>query len=408
MSSASSRSLDDRRVIIFRGAAAMSVLTAVVQGAAGSNIAWELSCAVTCAITARLMRSPSERLRTTALAGMAVFLMLGAPVVAVMSHQPTDLLVLLVLPLALTVIFIDRVPVVISVCLTGLVVNSISLVLLAWESADILHAIAAMFALYGAGVMGALEFSRMRRVEREQRLSLQRATEVQLQSERLLVLGSLAAGVAHEVNNPLAFVLANVKHLQETESPNETREEIWSETIDGLARISALVNDLKGMARTGSSEVRPLRVEPVLRQAARIATLRGSRAQVRVQVDPELPPCVANEQRLVQVILNLVVNACQALEETPRAEPRIELTARRGGDRVLIDIDDNGPGVTPPARAHLFTPFFTTRTGVGTGLGLALSREYVEAFGGHLLYEPSSLGGARFRIDLPAAAVAKA
>jgi len=401
----SERSLDDRRIVLFAGAAGTAALSGAVQYLVkGEQVWWEISSALVCGATALVMRR-LPAWRQVAMGALAIFFLVTAPMVAILVGRPTDLVVLLALPLALTVLFIDRPPIVVTICITGVVVNPVTLFFMHWQMHDIVHATAAMVALYAAGVLGAREFDNLRRQEREQQAALHRTTAIQLQSERLVVLGTLAAGVAHEVANPLAFVLANVSHLRSSEPADEVeRAQIWKETEDGLRRIAALVDDLKGLARQGSNELRPLTVQPLLKQAARLANLRGKPVKVELDVPIDLPEVTANEQRLLQVVINLVVNACEAMDANNPTAAKLRLSAQSTSSGVSIHVDDNGPGVPAPMRETIFEPFYTSRPGVGTGLGLALSREYVGAFKGTLVCDASPLGGARFTLSLPAAA----
>ncbi len=213
----------------------------------------------------------------------------------------------------------------------------------------------------------------------------------------------LSSYVAHEINNPLAFVTSNLAFLEKEHAQTEEDREVWSETREGLERIGAIVTDLRGLARAAPSGVTVVRVDELLRRTVRVASMRAaSTVAFEVTVEANLPPCRGDEQRLSQVLLNLVINACDALEGRKEPAPRIMLSAQTEGGGVTLKVDDNGPGIAPEATSQLFTPFFTTKpVGQGTGLGLSLSREYVEAFGGTLTLGASSLGGACFVVTVP-------
>jgi C4-dicarboxylate-specific signal transduction histidine kinase len=314
-----------------------------------------------------------------------VFFLASTPLVTLRLGSPTMVALVLALPLALTLVFLDRVGVVAAVCVTGVLVNALTLARLGWATTDLVHATVSMVALYGASLLGAMEFLRLRRLERAYQQSLRRAAAIQLQSERLIVLGTLAASVGHEINNPLAYVVANVSQLEESDRASDPdRRQVWEETRTGLARISAIVADLRGLARPSPAGVDAADLERLIRQAARMTTLRTRGVlQLDVQVEPHLPACLMDEQRVAQVLLNLAVNACDALEHAPA--PQIRFRAVRQGNRICVSVEDNGPGVPAELKAKLFTPFFTTKpAGAGTGLGLALSREYLQAFGGSI------------------------
>lgn len=403
------RDFDGRRAKLFFAAALMALgsgTARLVMGGPRIEMYWEYLSVVVLVLTGAAARHAKESVRSAALGFMAVFFLVSTPVVVSALEGPTVLVVMLALPLALTVIFFERLAVVAAISVTAVVVNTGVLLKAGWSTVDTLHGTVSMVALYGAGLFGARELALFRRREREQDESLRRALAAQLQTERLAVLGTLAAGVAHELNNPLAYVTANLK-LLERDPPEDAQEraEVWQETRTGLERITSIVRDLKGISRANPRGVDALELDALLRQTARLTSLRSRGAvALEVDVEPDLPPCTADEQRLAQVLLNLAVNACDALEESPPARPRIHFSARRAGDRVVVAVDDNGPGVPAAVKASLFTPFFTTKPpGKGTGLGLVLSREYLEAFGATLACEDAPQGGARFVVSLAVA-----
>jgi signal transduction histidine kinase len=236
------------------------------------------------------------------------------------------------------------------------------------------------------------------------------ATQTRAQeADRLAQVGRLAAGVAHEVNNPLAFIQANLRFLAE-ELPRQGRptEDCLAavhETQAGVVRIQQIVQDLTALAR-GAAEpprraVGSCPLHTVIAESMRLASVRLKRLAVDVEVPPELPQVRADARRLGQVLLNLLLNAADALEETGVEGPRVALKVQASAERVHLVLEDNGPGFPPEHLPRLFTPFFTTKAhGKGTGLGLALSREYVEAFGGSLRAENRPEGGARFTVEL--------
>jgi C4-dicarboxylate-specific signal transduction histidine kinase len=229
------------------------------------------------------------------------------------------------------------------------------------------------------------------------------------EADRLAQVGRLAAGVAHEVNNPLAFIQANLRFLEE-ELPREGRSpqdclEALKETQAGVARIQQIVQDLTRLARGGAldepREVGTCPLPTVIEESMRLASVRLKRLAVEVEVPAGVPPVRADARRLGQVLLNLLLNAADALEEGHVARPQVALKVQARPERVCLVLEDNGPGFKAEHLARLFTPFFTTKAqGKGTGLGLALSREYVEAFGGALRAENRPEGGARFTVEL--------
>jgi two-component system, sensor histidine kinase PhcS len=236
------------------------------------------------------------------------------------------------------------------------------------------------------------------------------ATQTRAQeADRLAQVGRLVAGVAHEVNNPLAFIQANLRFLQE-ELPRQPRSpeeclEALRETQEGVARIQQIVQDLMRLARGATeAELRQVGSCPlptVIEESLRLASVRLKKLAVEVEVPGGVPLVRADARRLGQVLLNLLLNAADALEEASVEGARVALRVQAGAERVSLVLEDNGPGFAPEHLPQLFTPFFTTKArGKGTGLGLALSREYVEAFGGSLRAENRPEGGARFTVEL--------
>ncbi len=223
-------------------------------------------------------------------------------------------------------------------------------------------------------------------------------------------MGRLAASVIHEINNPLAFVRSNLDFLRtevlEQDLPEGARTElteVFEETRTGVERIRQIVSDLKGFSRMDVEEPSECMLADVVSDAARLAAVRLKHvARLEVEVPADLPEVFATRRRLAQVLLNLLVNAGDALEEArvQGGEVRVRGVAEEG--RVVLLVEDNGPGFPPEALPRLFEAFFTTKAvDKGTGLGLSISRELVERFGGTLRAENRPEGGARLRLELP-------
>jgi C4-dicarboxylate-specific signal transduction histidine kinase len=209
------------------------------------------------------------------------------------------------------------------------------------------------------------------------------------------------------VNNPLAFIQANLSYLQEElaregRSPEDALT-VVKETQAGVARIQQIVQDLTALAR-GAAEPEPREVgrcplPAVIEESMRLASVRLKKLAVEVEVPAEVPPVRADPRRLGQVLLNLLLNAADALEGVEG--PKVAVRVKAQGPKVALVLEDNGPGFAAEHLQQLFTPFFTTKAqGKGTGLGLALSRQYVEGFGGALRAENRPEGGARFTVEL--------
>ena len=227
----------------------------------------------------------------------------------------------------------------------------------------------------------------------------QRAEEALRKSEKLAAIGQLISGVAHELNNPLSSILILVETLLQDVRPLEDTEALT--TIRDQARRSrAIVRDLLSSARGGPVRRQMTNVADLLQRTARglapqVEELGG---ELRVSIEDSLPELSMDPTAIAQVITNLVVNGAQAAKEGGRVRVR----ARVNSNRLEILVEDNGPGIAPDDFSRLFEPFFTTKPpGVGTGLGLAVSRGIVEVHQGTLMAENIPGGGARFTLALP-------
>lgn len=225
-------------------------------------------------------------------------------------------------------------------------------------------------------------------------------------SDRLAGLGTLAAGLAHEINNPLTSVLGNLQVLRGwLEDREGERTEAVGELIEDMTRstrrIAQLAGDLRALARGKDDGLGPVDVA----EAVKIA-LDATRHQLknRARLEPELgdlPPVEATEHRLVQVFVNLIVNAVQSFPDGGAVEDKlIEINGRVEEDWVVVVIDDTGPGIDEAVLPELFEAFVTTKPGVGTGMGLAICRRVVEGVGGRIRAENRAEGGARFEVRL--------
>jgi PAS domain S-box-containing protein len=228
----------------------------------------------------------------------------------------------------------------------------------------------------------------------------QRAEEALRKSEKLAAIGQLISGVAHELNNPLSSILILVETLLQDSRPLEDTEALT--TIRDQARRSrAIVRDLLASARGGAVRRQPTQVADLLHRTARglapqVEELGG---ELRISIDDAMPDVLVDATAIAQVVTNLVVNGAQAAGENGH----VTLRASSKGNRVEIRVEDDGPGIAPDAFARLFEPFFTTKPpGVGTGLGLAVSRGIIEVHQGTLMAENIPGSGARFTVSLPA------
>jgi signal transduction histidine kinase len=234
------------------------------------------------------------------------------------------------------------------------------------------------------------------------------------QTDRLTSLGTLAAGVAHEINNPLAYVLLNVDFAR-TEiadllgsSGGDRAREVslaLDRVSEGAVRIRDIVRGLKTFSRPENETVAPVPVARVLEAAlGMIENEIRHGARLVKEIEP-VPEVVANEGRLGQVFLNLLLNALQALPEGRAEQNEIRVVVRSPTPaRVVVEVHDNGLGIPANVQGRIFEPFFTTKpVGVGTGLGLSICHGIVTSFGGTLSVESEPGHGSVFRVELPAA-----
>lgn len=228
------------------------------------------------------------------------------------------------------------------------------------------------------------------------------------QSQRREALGRLASGMANEISSPLGFVSTNLNHLRlALEKHNgglEDPEELLDacrDAILGTERLKRIVQDVKLFARVGPQPGIAVEVRKALDEAfARAAPSLGSRIQRVVELR-EVPPVLASEEGLAHVLVNLLVNAAQALPES-HPEPRIRISLSSQGPDVLLEVQDNGSGIEAEHLEHIFEPFYTTKPG-GSGLGLSICHSIITGFGGDITVESTPGKGTTFRIKLPKA-----
>jgi PAS domain S-box-containing protein len=227
------------------------------------------------------------------------------------------------------------------------------------------------------------------------------------QREKLAALGSLLAGVAHELNNPLSVVVARAVLLEEQ---GDTATQAAALKIRTAAeRCARIVRTFLAMARQQPPERGAVAINEVVAAALDITSyaVRTSSIEVALDLAKNLPLIHADADQLHQVLLNLIINAQQSLQDQP-APRRIRVNSCFDclADVVCISVADNGPGIPAPLRARVFEPYFTTKpTGIGTGVGLAVSLGIVEAHGGTLTVDCPNEGGAVFTIVLPVGVV---
>jgi signal transduction histidine kinase len=251
------------------------------------------------------------------------------------------------------------------------------------------------------------------RVLAEQAVAEREQMEARLAlAERMALVGRLASGVGHEINNPLAYVLASIELARVDLAALASDHAACTGTArlaqhlatirEGAERVRDIVRDLKSLSSASDDRLAPVDVERTLDLAAATA---AHEIRVRAALAKEygsVPPVWANDGRLAQVFINLLVNAAQAIPEGAASDNEIRIVTREEGGRVVVEICDTGTGITPENLPRIFEPFFTTKPkGVGTGLGLSISHAIVSAMAGTLTAERRSPRGAVFRVMLP-------
>ena len=233
---------------------------------------------------------------------------------------------------------------------------------------------------------------------------LARQREMLHQREKLAALGSLLAGVAHELNNPLSVVVARAAILEERDDP-ATRDAA-SKIRTAAERCARIVRTFLAMARQQQPQRVPVAINEVVRAALDITgyPLKTSSIDVALDLADTIPNFLADPDQLHQVLMNLIINAQQALQDQPLPR-RLKLTTcfAASANAIRITVADNGPGISEAVRNRIFEPYFTTKPlGVGTGVGLAVCLGIVEAHGGTLTVESGDGPGTIFSVVLPA------
>jgi PAS domain S-box-containing protein len=234
-------------------------------------------------------------------------------------------------------------------------------------------------------------------------------------ADRMVSVGTLAAGVAHELNNPLAYVTANLQFLGDElhafgpvleQTPVAPRlrhaEESLREAYEGASRLRVIVKDLSTFSR-GEGETRgPVDLRPVVESSLNMAQNQIRHRATVVRDLQAVPKVLGNAARLGQVALNLLVNAAQAIPEGNAAVNRIEVRTRLAGGMVCFEVKDSGAGIPQRLLGRIFDPFFTTKApGIGTGLGLSICHSIVTSMGGTIEVESAPGQGTTFRVLLP-------
>ncbi len=264
-----------------------------------------------------------------------------------------------------------------------------------------LTTIAAVLAAMTAAA-AAMQRQRQRRRRAEQLLRLARTS-------RLNALGELAAGVAHELNQPLTAVIASTQAarrlLDDDPLPQATLQEALTHARDQARRAAEVVARLRRLVERpgGAAAVQPVVLGDAVRGALALLQPELQRLELRPQIDDAGVTVSADPVALEQIVHNLLNNALQAMDAVPAAHRRLQLNIHTGPGKGVLRLRDGGPGLAPQVLDHLFEPFVSTRPG-GLGLGLSLCESLTGAMGGTLSAQNAPTGGAEFRLELPLAA----
>ncbi len=242
-------------------------------------------------------------------------------------------------------------------------------------------------------------------------VTARKALEAQLiQADRLSAIGTMAAGVAHEINNPLGYLMLNLdwiaRKLPESAGDPASMQaliELLHEAHRGAERVASIVRELRTFSRADGETRRRVDLAVIARSAIKVAAHEiRYRARVSTSFEPA-PPVWANESRLEQVVLNLLINAAHAMPEDDVTKNEIRVVVRPDGDaRVVLEVSDNGEGIPQEILPRIFDPFFTTKPrGVGMGLGLSICHGIVMSLGGKITVHSTPNEGTTFRIALP-------
>lgn len=242
----------------------------------------------------------------------------------------------------------------------------------------------------------------------ERELAEKELIQLRLQAhlnDKLRSIGLLAAGVAHDVNNPISWILLNLEYLQQHGAAMDHAElkNLLTESIHGAERIKDIVSNLKGISRFTEQEIKPVNLHQIIDT---VLMVLGHETRLRAVIEKKyaahLPTIVANESKWYQVFMNLIMNALQAIPEGDLLHHKISIKTRVDKKEIRIDITDTGKGIDPIHLPRIFEPFFTTKSmGEGTGLGLSISQEIVHAYGGRIAVKSQLGKGSTFSVLIP-------
>jgi len=220
------------------------------------------------------------------------------------------------------------------------------------------------------------------------------------QNERLAAVGRMAAGVAHEVRNPLSSVKGLALLLRDKFASSSRESEMATLLVQEVERMNRTISELLSFARPASLALAPVHLEELLRQAARLidADAASDGISITLTLEEGLPAVMADRDRLNQVFINIMLNGVQSMDQG--GELRVAARGAAGGRSVEVIIEDTGSGMDPETMEQVFYPYFTTRED-GTGIGLAISQKIISDHGGSIRMESEPGRGTRVTIELP-------
>jgi len=252
------------------------------------------------------------------------------------------------------------------------------------------------------------EFSQLARAFNQMIRELDRREHILVESHKLRAIGTLVAGVAHELNNPLNNVMLTAAVLDEDfrTLSDEERIDLVQDIIRETERAQKIVRNLLDFARESETSIKPLQVVDILRDSIRLVANQMKLAKVKLETNfpDDMPMVHGDEQMLKQVFVNLLLNALDVLPPQGTISVSVERAPEDG--YVAVDVTDNGPGISEHVLRRIFDPFFTTKTrGKGTGLGLSVSQGIARRLGGSIHVTSKIGAGTTFTVLLPTTAI---
>lgn len=227
-------------------------------------------------------------------------------------------------------------------------------------------------------------------------------------ADRLASIGEMAAGIAHEIKNPLAGISAAVSIIKDDMAPDDPRESILGEVLQQVQRLDKTVNDLLFFGKPSLPDFNCVDINATLTTTLKFASQHrgGGNVEKKLELTPDLPPVYADEKQMQQVFLNIILNAFQAMPDGGLLTVTTARSFRNDDELVKIEISDTGPGIPPQILEKIFTPFYTTKA-QGTGLGLPICSKLVYLHSGDIRVSSQHDKGTVFTVELPAYHIGK-